>query len=298
LDHFSCPLFLAKEATMKYILTICIVGLILFPTVTHAQDTEFKDTPFLSGMPGYEIWAAEDKEFDQYGFCDGKKLVTVEGKLWKREYGLKSDGKEASGIQIIRNYSNAIKNMGGTILIEGAREATEKVCASEARYARQVTGKVTKDGSELWVEVGYHEYNGTYIITIVENQSMKQDVTASAMLEALNQDGHVALYINFDTGKSTIKPESEKIIAQIVEMLKSNPELKLNVEGHTDNVGNPKSNQTLSEERAKSVVAAIVAQEINGERLSSVGHGQDKPIADNSTEDGRAKNRRVELVKK
>jgi outer membrane protein OmpA-like peptidoglycan-associated protein len=188
--------------------------------------------------------------------------------------------------------------MGGTVLIEGTREAVEKVCESEQRYARQVTGKVIKTGNELWVEVGYHEYNGTYIITIVEKQLMKQDVTASAMLDALNQEGHVALYINFDTGKSTIKPESKQIIAQIVEMLKSNPDLKLSVEGHTDNVGNPKSNKTLSEERAKGVVAAITAQGIAIERLSAVGHGQDKSIADNNTEDGRAKNRRVELVKK
>jgi outer membrane protein OmpA-like peptidoglycan-associated protein len=283
---------------MKRILMICIVGLISLPATTGAQETEFKDTPYLSGMPDYDIWSAEDKEFDAYQFCDGKKLVTVEGKLWKREYGLKNDGKEASGLQIIRNYSNAIKNMGGTILIEGTKDVTEKVCASEAKYARQVTGKVIKGGSELWVEVGYYDYNGTYFITIVEKQLMKQDVTASAMLDALNQQGHVALYINFDTGKSTIKPESEPIIAQIVELLKANPDLKLSVEGHTDNVGSPKSNQTLSEQRAKAVVGALTAQGIAGERLSAVGHGQDKPIADNNTEDGRAKNRRVELVKK
>jgi OOP family OmpA-OmpF porin len=285
------------EGLMKHVLVICIVGLLSLPATARAQETEFKDTPYLSGMPSYEIWSAEDKEFDAYQFCDGKKLVTAEGKLWKREYGLKNDGKEASGLQIIRNYSNAIRNMGGTILIEATRETTEKVCASEAGYARQVTGKIIKGWNELWVEVGYHDYNGTYIITIVEKQLMKQEVTASAMLDSLNQQGHVALYINFDTGKATIRPESEPIIAQIVEMMNSNPELKLSVEGHTDNVGNPTSNQTLSEERAKAVVAAISAQGIAAERLSSVGHGQNMPIADNNTEEGRAKNRRVELVK-
>lgn len=266
-------------------------------SIAGAQ-SEFKDTPYFTGMPNYEIWDAEDKEFDEYKFCDGKKLVSVEGKLWKREYGLKNEGKEASGLQIIRNYSNAIKSLGGTILIEGEREAIEKVCESEKRYARQVNGRIAKDGKELWVEVGYHEYNGTYIITIVEKQLMKQDVTASEMFDALSREGHVALYINFDTGKSIIKLESKPIIDQIVQMMKLNPELKISVEGHTDNVGNPKSNKTLSEERAKSVVSAIVAQGIDAKRLSAVGHGQDKPIADNKTEDGRAKNRRVELVKK
>jgi len=81
-------------------------------------------------------------------------------------------------------------------------------------------------------------------------------------------------------------------------MMKANPDLKIGVEGHTDNVGNPKSNKTLSDERAMAVVASIVAQGIDPKRLSAAGHGQDKPIADNKTEEGRAKNRRVELVKK
>ena len=127
---------------------------------------------------------------------------------------------------------------------------------------------------------------------------MKQDFTASDMFEALNRDGHVSLYINFDTGKSVIRDESMPIIDQIVQMLNSNPELKLSVEGHTDNVGSPASNKTLSEARAKSVVSAIVSQGVAADRLSPVGFGQDKPIADNSTDEGRAKNRRVELVKK
>ena len=127
---------------------------------------------------------------------------------------------------------------------------------------------------------------------------MKQDVTASDMFDALSRDGHIALYLNFDTGKSAIKPESSPIINQIVEMLKSNPDIKISVEGHTDDAGNPKSNKTLSDDRAKAVVTEIVAQGIDSNRLSAAGYGQDKPIADNKTEDGRAKNRRVELVKK
>jgi len=81
-------------------------------------------------------------------------------------------------------------------------------------------------------------------------------------------------------------------------MMNSNPDLKIGVEGHTDNVGTPASNKTLSEARAKSVVSAIVAQGIAADRLSPVGFGQDKPITDNNTEEGRAQNRRVELVKK
>jgi outer membrane protein OmpA-like peptidoglycan-associated protein len=155
---------------------------------------------------------------------------------------------------------------------------------------------VAKDGNELWIEIV--PYGGDdYLMTIALKELMKQDVTASSMFEALNRDGHIALYINFDTGKSIIREESKPVIDQIVEMLKSNPDLKIGVEGHTDNVGTPASNKTLSEARAKSVVSAIVSQGISADRLSPVGYGQDKSIADNNTEEGRAKNRRVELVK-
>jgi OOP family OmpA-OmpF porin len=118
------------------------------------------------------------------------------------------------------------------------------------------------------------------------------------MLDAINKNGFIALDIHFDTGKSTIKPESEPIIEQIVQLLKDNGDLKLSVEGHTDNVGDARSNLMLSEERAKSVVAALTKAGIQGSRLSAAGFGQDRPVADNRSEEGRAKNRRVELVKK
>lgn len=80
-------------------------------------------------------------------------------------------------------------------------------------------------------------------------------------------------------------------------MLKQNPDLKISIEGHTDNVGAVTSNQTLSESRAKSVMTALVSKEIAASRLKSKGWGQTKPIADNNTDEGKAKNRRVEIVK-
>jgi outer membrane protein OmpA-like peptidoglycan-associated protein len=118
------------------------------------------------------------------------------------------------------------------------------------------------------------------------------------MLDALNKDGRIALYINFETNKSDIKPESEAIINQVVELLSKNENLSISIEGHTDNVGAPSANQTLSENRAKSVFTALVNKGIGTSRLSTKGYGQTKPIADNSTEEGRFKNRRVEIVKK
>jgi outer membrane protein OmpA-like peptidoglycan-associated protein len=238
--------------------------------------------------------AAADSEFDSYNFYNGKNCTTVEGKKFKRTYSLKEDAQKSSVIQIIRNYSNAIKDNGGTVIYEGMPQNAE--CADN-NGLNMVVGKAVKDGNELWVEV-VTLAGDDYYLTVVLKELMKQDVTASSMFEALNRDGHIALYINFDTGKSIIRDESKPIIDQIVQMMNENPDLKLSVEGHTDNVGTPASNKTLSEARAKSVVSAIVAQGITADRLNPAGYGQDKPIADNNTEEGRAQNRRVELVRK
>jgi OmpA-OmpF porin, OOP family len=283
---------------MKNTVRMFIAALILVSPVAlvrvQAQESEYKDTPWFSGMPNFTIYDAEDKEFDSYNFFTGKNCTTVEGKKFKRTYSLKEDAQKSSVIQIMRNYSNAIKSMGGTVIYEGAPQNAD--CA-ENNGINMVTGKAVKDGNEMWVEVA--SLGGDdYYLTIVIKELMKQVVTANDMFEAINRDGHIALYINFDTGKSIIRDESRPIIDQIVQMMKSNPDLKIAVDGHTDNVGTPASNKILSEARARSVVSAIVSQGIAADRLNPEGFGQDKPIADNSTEEGRAKNRRVELVKK
>jgi OmpA-OmpF porin, OOP family len=121
---------------------------------------------------------------------------------------------------------------------------------------------------------------------------------SDVMVNELNKTGFVTVYINFETGKADIIPESQTIVDQVADMLKSNDSLKVSIEGHTDNVGTAAFNKTLSENRAKSVMDAIIARGIENSRLSAKGWGQEKPIGDNKTEEGRAKNRRVEIVKK
>jgi outer membrane protein OmpA-like peptidoglycan-associated protein len=188
-----------------------------------------------------------------------------------------------SPLQIHRNYENAIKRIGGKVLFSN----------DEYSFLR-----LARDGKEIWVEVT--AYGPKPHLVIVEKQAMKQDVVADAASFArdLSATGKVAVYgIYFDTAKADLKPESDIAIAEIAKLLKQDASLKLFVVGHTDTVGDPAMNLKLSQARAQSVVAALTAKHgIPAARLHPFGAGPYAPVASNKDEDGRAKNRRVELV--
>ena len=156
-----------------------------------------------------------------------------------------------------------------------------------------------KDGKETWVDVN----SGAtyYILWIVEKEAMKQEVVAdaAAMGNDIRSTGHVSVYgIYFDTGKSTIKPESDAAISEIAKLLKNDGALKVYVVGHTDNVGSFDSNMKLSKDRAEAVVKALTGKHgIAATRLKPYGLASLAPVTSNDTEDGKAKNRRVELVR-
>nr|WP_257015276.1 OmpA family protein [Sphingomonas melonis] len=121
---------------------------------------------------------------------------------------------------------------------------------------------------------------------------------ASALKAQIDKTGKVALHVNFATDKTDILPDSQPQIEQVVQLLKQDPVLKLAINGYTDATGDPAHNKTLSEGRAKAVAAAIIAKGIDRNRLSAAGFGDADPVADNATEEGKAQNRRVELVKR
>lgn len=277
---------------MKPRLVILAPLLLMLAAVSAGAQTDAQgsqDHPMFTRMPGYYISSYDVSPFDQFSFkqnAEGTR-APVEGKRYRILYAItreaKAAGKAPSGLQIIRNYGNAIKKIGGMVVQESSYEITMKL--------------VKEDGGEAWAYV-WNENLDEYGVVIVEKEEMKQEVTASATLTALEKTGRIALYINFDTAKADIKPESMPVIDEIVSLLRNNRQINVNIEGHTDNVGGAAANQTLSEARANAVMAAIAAKGVAAARLSASGFGQTKPIADNTTEAGRAKNRRVELVKK
>jgi outer membrane protein OmpA-like peptidoglycan-associated protein len=241
------------------------------------------DHPLFTRLSGYYIDDCQTSDFDSHEFMDkDENVVVVEGQKTRLYYCLKEGGKPMAFLEIWRNYADALARLGGRV------EFTDNSIANL---------HLLKDDKEVWVQVN-DSGGDCYNLIIVEKKAMVQQITANEMLEALESKGFIALYINFDVDKATIKPESQPIIEQIAAMLRDNPELAVSVEGHTDNTGTPDHNTALSRQRAEAVVAALVKSGIDGKRLSAVGWGQDKPIADNRSEEGRSKNRRVEIVKK
>lgn len=138
-------------------------------------------------------------------------------------------------------------------------------------------------------------------LDVIESQAMQTgqvSVDADAMAREIAKSGRVALYgIFFDSNKADVKSESKPALDEIAKLLKQTTALKLLVVGHTDNVGDFEYNLDLSRRRAQSVVQALVSQYgIAAARLKPHGVGYASPVASNRADDGRAKNRRVELV--
>lgn len=262
---------------MKTITTV--LSLFVFCSLSFPQDIEgSKDHPMFNRLSGFYITDYAVEEFGSHLFYDeNDNEVTVEGIKTFISY---QSENEVGALKIIRNFSNAIKKIGST---------------AYEQYENRVYLYIKQGNKETWAEVFAGDYD--YDLTIVEKGEVEQEVTANAILKELNETGKAILYINFDSGKATIKKESMPIVEQIIEMMKQAKDIKLSVEGHTDSDGSNESNQKLSEARAKAVVDAIVKGGIDAARLSSAGFGEEKPIADNSTAEGKAKNRRVELIK-
>ena len=136
---------------------------------------------------------------------------------------------------------------------------------------------------------------------VVEPDVMEKKMTfvnADEMKQGLRNDGKVALYgVFFDTDKDVVKPESQPTLQEIATLLKGDASLRLHVVGHTDSQGKADYNLDLSRRRAASVVRELTSKfGVAADRLDSFGCGPYSPAASNATEDGRAKNRRVELV--
>jgi len=245
-----------------------------------------KDHPLFSRMPGFFIRSYEEKESASKQFASGGgKTTVIEGRFVQLTYDLTRGLQQPSGEQIIRNFANATRTADGEVLVERVDKGVFRL---------------TREGKEVWAEVDPFNGGLGYKLTIVEREVMRQDVVANAeaWLNDIRSSGHAAVYgVLFDSDRAEIKPESRTALVEMARLLQADPTLKVYIVGHTDGTGTFDHNFKLSQDRATAVVNALVsAHGISAARLEAHGVGPLAPVGSNATEEGRAKNRRVEIV--
>jgi OOP family OmpA-OmpF porin len=236
------------------------------------------------------------------------KTQVLEGYVTKLDYN--TSGLKRSTLEIARNYEQALASAGFPLLFKCSGKA--KTCGklkfdplfgefpySDEHYMiARATDKATSDVLTVVIRVPESHHHHIFVVRAKAMDTGMAKVDASAMGKGIEQTGHMALYgIQFEFGKSTLKPESAPVLAEVATLLKQSSKLKLHVVGHTDNVGTFEANMTLSKARAATVVEALVKQHgIAANRLMPHGASSIAPVSTNRTDAGRAENRRVELV--
>ncbi len=291
-----------------------------------------KDHPLVGRYAGSEIMDYKSEAFNEQRFItspinlktDGENFtdgnsIKVEGKITDIRYNAP---KDRSSLEIIRNYEESLKSKGFEVVFSCANETCLKEKGSSYRMSfaagdgqinyrygdgvRYLLAKASKPEGDTYAAVFLGDNKtGPLVHVIVADVKPMQGgqiafVDAGAMAKSITTSGHVTLYgIQFDFDKADIKPESRPTLDEIAKFLKANNEVALVVTGHTDGKGGFDYNVDLSKRRAQAV-AADLAQHygISAARLTPFGAGMSSPIASNDDDAGRAKNRRVELVKR
>ena len=239
-------------------------------------DPNAGDFPWLGPLPGSKYRSSVPDPVPFYVPVKGasEPELVASGSIVKTYYA-PPDGLSNALFRIA--YHDALTSAGWTIV-------NESMGADVA-----ISAHFTRNGRNLWASL--HK-NDSFDIRVADAGAVNKDMGSD-----LKTNCHVAIYgVLFDFNKSTLQPASDPVLQQILDLLKKNPTQKIEVQGHTDNVGGDAYNQTLSEARAKAIVTWLTQHAIAGDRLTAKGFGKTRPIADNATDAGRAKNRRVEIA--
>jgi len=267
--------------------------------------------PYFSLPSGYTPLSTPDpvKDLDRVPFWTGDRMEWVEGRVYQSSIAAE-DGKAFSQFEVQKNIGRLVESVGG-VQVTYSRIPQEVLAELEDSYTvAYVDGKgdiynervqtylIRRDDRNIWVHLCVDSMGGGWIIA--ETAPFQQTAAllpADELKQQLDADGKVALQVNFATDRAEILPESQPQIEQVLALLQAHPDLKLSINGHTDDSGDAAHNQQLSEARAAAVAAALTEEGIDPSRLQTQGFGQSEPVADNATEAGKAKNRRVELVR-
>lgn len=300
-------------AIFASLLSVVVTAMAPEPLAAQGSDARgSSDHAVLTRYPGSRIQAYSQVDFDQYPLALGvennapSNVQAIEGRVTKIRY-VNPAGRSA--FEIYKNYAEALLAAGFEELWSCAADACGRAMNWNAlngltasggpRDIRYLAVRSAVDDQTVTVAMAVNTGNTT--VHIVESKAMDSGlVTASAtvLAEGIDRDGHIAVYnILFDTGSATLKAESTAALDEVAQLMKNRPDLGLIVVGHTDSTGGLDMNMKLSADRAASVVDALTGKYgISAARLSAHGVGPLAPVATNRTEDGRSKNRRVDLV--
>ncbi|MBX7203789.1 MAG: OmpA family protein [Bacteroidia bacterium] len=270
---------------LKKIFFTCIGFVLMHHAI--AQNDDCKAPSYLNGFEGFKMASCQYSEFNEYKFIfndlKGKYTEQIHaGKYYRINYERLDDGgREISGVQIRQNYFNAVAASKG-----------ENLSADKNMFRFRYENRI------IWmlIENAWDNNDQGYQVYIIEEASLEQEIKLNIQ-ESMKAEGKVALYgIYFDVDKSVIKPESEQELKTLTDYLKANPAVTVFVVGHTDNTGDFAHNLALSKARAKAVVDYLILKGIDAKRLLSDGVGPLCPLTTNTTDAGKKKNRRVEVV--
>lgn len=265
--------------------------------------------PYIGLPEGYEWQRSQTRDFDHFLFWTGTAFEDVEGKFYEGKI-VASKGKEYSQYELKRNLEAMLSQAGAVKVFEAkiprdelkklpADIRTDKVDGLSDVYNHAATvWVIRRNDRQIWVHWA-PSGNGSGLAMIETKPFVATAalLPASEIKQAIDRTGKATVHVNFATDASEILPDSRPQIDAITTVLEGDPNLRLAINGHTDNTGEIARNQSLSERRALSVKQAIVAAGIAADRLTAKGFGSAAPIAGNDSEEGKAHNRRVELVR-
>ena len=270
------------------IASLALVAVPVFAQEPGVDADECKPSPLLTRMTGCGIYDCSKKDFDSFDVVINKagEAKSLEGAI---DHSKLACPASTSHLQLVRNAEAALKKAGYTIVFSGRHDTHDGPAVTAQKGAQ-------------WIMVQTGSFNEfpIYELTGVLVKEMAQEMTASAqaMSDAIAKSGRLDVYgITFATGQATITPASDQVLSDVLAMLTANADWRLRIEGHTDNVGDKAANLKLSNARAAAVAAWLSGKGIDAGRLSVAGLGDTQPVAPNTSEDGRARNRRVVLVK-